>query len=66
MRKLFYRQGLSMMAVDPINVGEVAVRKTLKNKMIIVPGVVSALLSFLLRSSPRRAITSIYFMMGQK
>jgi hypothetical protein len=55
-----------MMAVDPINVGEVAVRKTLKNKMIIVPGVVSALLSFLLRSSPRRAITSIYFMMGQK
>jgi len=55
-----------LMAVNPIKVGEVAVRKTLKNKMIIVPGVVSTLISIFLRSLPRRAITSIYFVMGQK
>ena len=52
-----------LMAVDPIRVGEVAVMSTLKNRMIIIPGVVSKSVSILLRSLPRRVITSIYFML---
>jgi short-subunit dehydrogenase len=48
------------MAVEPKKVGEVAVRKTLKKKMIIVPGVSAKIFSRLLRILPNRLIVSIY------
>jgi uncharacterized protein len=48
------------MAVAPRKVGEVAVRKTLKKKMIIVPGLSAKISARLLRILPNRLIVSIY------
>src|SRR5688500_10790644 len=42
------------MAVAPHKVGEIAVRKTLKGKMIIVPGFLANMMSKILRSEERR------------
>jgi short-subunit dehydrogenase len=55
-----------LMAVTPTKVGEAAVRDTLVGKMIIIPGVLAKTMAVILRLLPRRAITSIYFAMGQK
>lgn len=55
-----------LMAVDPGEVGEVAVRNTLKEKMIIVPGLLSKIMSVVLRLLPRRVITYFYFRSGKK
>lgn len=54
------------MAVPPFKVGEIAVRKTLHKKMVIVPGTMSSLVSGLIRILPRRTITSIYSNVGNK
>jgi short-subunit dehydrogenase len=48
------------MAVSPERVGEIAVRKTLKKKLVIVPGALSKMMSILVRLLPRRMIVSIY------
>lgn len=48
------------MAVSPKRVGEVAVRRTLKGKMIIVPGTLATLASLAVRILPRRLIVSVY------
>ena len=55
-----------LLAVSPIRVGEAAISATLKNKMIIVPGILPKMISVLLRLLPRRVMTSIYFRMRQK
>ena len=48
------------MALGPKKVGEVAVRKTLKGRPVIVPGFYSKILSGLLRIIPKRYSTAIY------
>ena len=54
------------MAVPPAKVGEIAVKKTLNGKMMIVPGVISSVMSVVIRVLPRSLITSIYGKAGQK
>ena len=54
------------MAVSPKRVGEIAVRKTLKKKLMIVPGTLSKISSILIRILPRRLIVSIYNKVGRK
>lgn len=52
--------GMSM-AVPVKKVGEVAVKKTLKKKMIIVPGTLAKTLSGVIRFFPRRWVTWFYY-----
>jgi len=52
------------MAVPPAKVGEIAVRKTLNGKMMIVPGFLSSVMSGVIRVLPRRWIVSIYNKVG--
>ncbi len=54
------------MSVPPFKVGEIAVRKTLRKKMIIVPGTLASIVSGFIRVMPRRTITSIYSKVGNK
>ena len=54
------------MALHPDIVGEKAVRKTLKGKMIIVPGFLAHTMSWILRLLPRRVSASIYNRVGKK
>lgn len=53
------------MAVSPQKVGEVAVRKTLKKKMMIVPGTLPKIASFFIRLLPRKWIVAIYGRVGE-
>lgn len=53
-----------MMAVKPARVGEIAVKGLLNKRMIIIPGVLSKIMSVTLRILPRRLITYIYHKMG--
>lgn len=48
------------MAVSPKRVGEIAVRNTLKKKILIVPGCLAKFSSVVIRLLPRRMIVSIY------
>jgi short-subunit dehydrogenase len=54
------------MALSPQKVGEKAVRKILKGKMIIVPGFLANLMSGFLRILPKRTSASIYNKLGKK
>ena len=54
------------MQVPPARVGEVAVKKTLKGKLMIVPGTVARLTSWVIRFLPRRTVTYIYSRFGNK
>jgi uncharacterized protein len=54
------------MEVSPARVGEIAVRKTLRKKMIIVPGTLAKITSSIIRLLPRRWIVSIYNKAGRK
>ena len=54
------------MAVSPKKTGEIAVRKTLHKKMLIVPGMLAKIMSSILRILPRRLATSIYDKVGKK
>jgi short-subunit dehydrogenase len=54
------------MAVPPAKVGEIAVRKTLQGKMIIVPGKISSVMSAFLRLLPRRFVVYLYYKLGTK
>ena len=47
-------------AVSPKKVGEFAVRKTLKGKMLIIPGFLSKLTSVVIRILPRRWVVAVY------
>ena len=55
-----------MMAVTPARVGEIAVRGLLNKKMIIIPGLVSKIMSMVIRMLPRRLVAYIYYTMGSK
>lgn len=48
------------MAVPPHKVGEIAVRRTLRKKLIIVPGTLAKISSTVIRILPRRLMTSMY------
>jgi len=54
------------MALDPQIVGEKAVRKTLRGKMIIVPGFLAHTMSWILRILPKRVSASFYNRVGKK
>ena len=54
------------MAVPPARVGEVAVRQTLKGKMIIVPGTLAKVTSGVVRFLPRGVLASIYGSLGEE
>lgn len=48
------------MAVPPERVGEIAVRGTLRRKMMIIPGTLASISSFFIRILPRRWVVSLY------
>ncbi|MCD0472686.1 SDR family oxidoreductase [Flavobacterium sp. JAS] len=48
------------MAVSPERVGEIAVRGTLRGKMMIIPGTLAKISSFFIRILPRRWVVSLY------
>lgn len=54
------------MAVSPEKVGEIAVRNTLRGRMLIIPGTLTKISSTVIRILPRRMITSIYYRVGKK
>jgi len=54
------------MAVPPGKVGEIAVRKTLHGKMMIIPGILPSIMAAVLRILPRKVATSIYDKVGKK
>ena len=54
------------MALDPGTVGEVAVKKTFKKKLIIVPGTLAKISSDIVRFLPRSWVVSIYGNAGKK
>jgi short-subunit dehydrogenase len=54
------------MAVPPAKVGEIAVRRTLKKRMLIVPGTLAKISSVMVRILPRRTVTAIYSRVGKK
>ncbi len=54
------------MALDPGTVGEVAVKKTFKKKLIIVPGTLAKISSDIIRFLPRSWVVSIYGNAGKK
>lgn len=54
------------MAVNPKKVGEIAVRRTLNGRLIIVPGLLAKSMSVILRVLPRRLIALIYYKLGEK
>jgi uncharacterized protein len=53
-----------MMAVSPEKVGEIAVRSTLRKKLLIVPGTTSKMFSIALRLMPMRMSAAIYGKLG--
>jgi short-subunit dehydrogenase len=53
-----------LMAVSPKKVGEIAVRRTLNGRLIIVPGFLAKLMSVFLRIAPRRLVAYIYYRMS--
>ncbi|MDP4129961.1 MAG: SDR family NAD(P)-dependent oxidoreductase [Bacteroidota bacterium] len=54
------------MALDPGTVGEVAIKKTLRKKLIIVPGSLAKISSVVIRILPRRWVVSLYGRAGDK
>ncbi|MEO6252847.1 MAG: SDR family NAD(P)-dependent oxidoreductase [Ferruginibacter sp.] len=54
------------MSVKPARVGEVAVKKTLKGRPIIVPGTLAKILSGVLRILPKRFVTYVYGKAGDR
>ena len=54
------------MALDPHTVGEYAIKKTFKKRLIIVPGFLAKVSSSVIRFLPRRWITNIYGSKGKK
>jgi short-subunit dehydrogenase len=48
------------MAVKPERVGEIAVRKTFRHRMLIVPGTLATMSSLIIRVLPRRTVVAMY------
>jgi short-subunit dehydrogenase len=53
------------MAVSPARVGEKAVKKMLKGKMIIVPGTLAKMSSIIIRFLPRKWVVALYSKVGK-
>ena len=53
------------MAVPPEEVGEIAVKKTLEKKLIIIPGTLAKISAAIIRILPKRWITTIYGLADQ-
>jgi short-subunit dehydrogenase len=53
------------MAVPPARVGELAVRKTLKRRMLIIPGTLAKMSSVVIRIMPKRLAAKIYNGVGK-
>lgn len=53
------------MAVPPARVGEITVRKTLRGRLIIIPGTFSKVSSAVIRILPRRVVTAFYNGVGK-
>ena len=54
------------MAVKPEKVGEIAIRKTLRGDLLIVPGTLAKVSSVIIRLMPRKWMASIYNSQGKK
>ena len=54
------------MAVKPEKVGEIAIRKTLRGDLLIIPGTLSRVSSVIIRVMPRKWMVSIYNNAGKK
>jgi len=54
------------MAISPKKVGEIAVRRTLKGRLVIVPGALAKITSIVLRALPRRLVVAVYDKVGRK
>jgi short-subunit dehydrogenase len=54
------------MAVSPERVGEITVRKTLRGRLIIIPGTLAKVSSSVLRILPRRVVTAFYNGVGKE
>jgi len=54
------------MAVKPEKVGEIAIRKTLRGDLLIIPGTLSRISSVIIRVMPRKWMVSIYNNAGKK
>ncbi len=54
------------MAMKPERVGEIAVKKTLRGKLMVVPGTLANIMSGVLRILPKRFVTYIYGRSGDK
>ena len=54
----------NQMAVSPKRVGEIAVKKTLKKRLMIIPGTLNKVLSVVIRILPRRWIVALYGNLG--
>ena len=52
------------MAVSPKRVGEIAVRKTLDKKLVIIPGTLNKVMAFVIRVLPRRWVVALYDKLG--
>jgi uncharacterized protein len=52
------------MAVTAERAGEIAIKKTLRGKMLIIPGMSASIMAFILRLAPVNLINSIYYAFG--
>jgi short-subunit dehydrogenase len=55
-----------LMAVPPERVGEIAVKKTLRKKLVIVPGTLARISASVVRILPRRLVVAFYYRKGKK
>lgn len=55
-----------LMEVSPERVGEIAVRKTLNKRLLIIPGIVAKITMAFLRLLPRRLVVFIYHRIGKQ
>jgi short-subunit dehydrogenase len=55
-----------LIEVNPKRVGEIAVRRTLNKRMVIVPGTVARIISVMLRLLPKRWLVYMYYQLGKK
>ncbi|MEO6489063.1 MAG: SDR family NAD(P)-dependent oxidoreductase [Ferruginibacter sp.] len=53
-----------LMAMKPGRVGEIAVRKTINEKLVIIPGTVNKIISWVIRFLPRRWVVAVYGKLG--
>ena len=55
----------NQMAVSPKRDGEIAVKKNLKKRLMIIPGNLNKVLSVVIRILPRRGVVALYGNLGE-